>query len=106
MTELPKALRSTAEEELRARTIEYGSDFAKSYFAQGKAEGKAEGEAEGEIKGKAEGKAEAVLAVLKARGIEITPSRQAFIKRCTSLTDLEKWLQRAATANSADEVFA
>ena len=36
---------------MRARTIEYGSDFAKTYHAQGKAEGKAEGEAEGEAKG-------------------------------------------------------
>ncbi|MCW2935120.1 MAG: hypothetical protein JWM19_6082 [Actinomycetia bacterium] len=46
-TELPKALRKTAEEELRARTIEYQSGFARSYVAQGKAEGKAEGLAEG-----------------------------------------------------------
>jgi hypothetical protein len=98
LTELPKALRSIAEEELRARTIEYGSDFAKSYHAQGKAEGEAEGEARGEAK--------AVLTVLKARGIVITPSQQALVKGCTSLAELDRWLERAGTANSADEVFA
>ena len=98
VTELPKALRSIAEEELRARTIEYGSDFARSYHAQGKAEG--------EAKGKAEGEARAVLAVLKARGIEITPSQEALVSGCASLAELDTWLERAATANSADEVFA
>lgn len=98
LAELPKALRSIAEEELRARTIEYGSDFAKSYHAQGKAEGEAEGEVKGEAK--------AVLTVLKARGIQITPSQQALVKGCTSLAELDKWLERAGTANSADEVFA
>jgi flagellar biosynthesis/type III secretory pathway protein FliH len=87
---------------LRARTIEYGSDFAKSYHAQGKAEGKAEGEAEGE----ARGEAKAVLTVLKARGIQITPSQQALVKGCASLAELDKWLERAGTASSADEVFA
>jgi hypothetical protein len=102
LAELPKALRSIAEEELRARTIEYGSDFARSYHAQGKAEGKAEGEAEGE----ARGEAKAVLAVLKARGIQVTPGQQALVERCTSLTELDKWLERAGTVSSADEVFA
>ena len=83
---------------LRARTIEYGSDFARSWHAQGKAEGKAEG--------RAEGKAEDILAVLKARGIGVTPSQETLVKQCTSLTELDRWLERAATANSADEVFS
>jgi hypothetical protein len=81
VAELPKVLRKTAEEELRARTIEYQSDFARSYVAQGKAEGLAEGKAEG----LAEGKAEGVLTVLGARGIEATPAQQALIRQCTDL---------------------
>jgi len=106
VAELPKRLRKTAEEELRARTIEYGSDFAKAYFAQGKAEGEAEGEARGEVRGEAKGKAAALLAVLKARGIEITPARKTLIERCTSLAKLDRWLERAATASTANEIFA
>jgi hypothetical protein len=46
------------------------------------------------------------LAALYADVIEITPSQQALVKRCTSLPELDKWLERAGTANSADEVFA
>jgi hypothetical protein len=102
VAELPKRLRKTAEEELRARTIEYGSDFARAHHAQGKAEGLAEGEARGEAKGEAK----AVLAVLNARGIEITRSQATRIRRCTSLAKLDMWLERAATAKSADEIFA
>jgi hypothetical protein len=94
VAELPKALRKTAEEELRAKTIEYGSDFAKSDHAKGKAEGKAEGEAE------------AVLAVLATRGIEVTPDQESRIKRCTDLEQLGSWLRRAVTAESADQVLA
>jgi hypothetical protein len=98
VAELPKALRKIAEEELRAKTIEYGSDFARSYHAQGKAEGRAEGKAEGE--------AEAVLAVLAARGIAVTPDQESRIKRCTDLDQLGSWLRRAVTAESADQVLA
>jgi hypothetical protein len=106
VAELPKALRKTAEEELRARTIEYQSDFARSYVAQGKAEGKAEGLAEGKAEGLAEGKAEDVLTVLRARGIKATPAQQAEINQCTDLSLLDAWLRRAVTANSADDIFA
>jgi hypothetical protein len=114
VAELPKALRKTAEEELRARTIEYQSDFARSYVAQGKAEGLAEGKAEGLAEGKAEGKAEGlaegkaegVLTVLGARGIRATPAQQARIRQCTDLSQLDTWLRQAVTANSADDIFA
>jgi len=107
-------LRKTAEEELRARTFEIVTDFGKAYFAEGKAAGEAEGEARGEARGEAKGEAkgqakakrESVLAVLAARGIEITPEQNQLITRSTSLASLDKWLRQAATADSADEVFA
>jgi flagellar biosynthesis/type III secretory pathway protein FliH len=72
VAELPQALRKAAEEEMRAKTIQYGSDFAKSYHAQGKAEGRAEGKAEGEAEGEAKGEAKAILAVLATRNIDVT----------------------------------
>jgi hypothetical protein len=100
VAELPQKLRKTAEEELR--TIPHVTEFAKSHHAQGLAEGKAEGLAEG----KAEGLAEAVLAVLAARGIEITDAQRRRVQHSASQADLDKWLGRAATAHSADEVFA
>ena len=98
VAELPKALRKTAEEELRARTIELATDFAKFHHAQGKEEGKVEGEARGEAK--------SILAVLAARRIKVTADQRAAIERCADLGQLDEWLRRAATAESADEVFA
>lgn len=98
MAELPKALRKTAEDELRAKTVEYKSDFARSYFSQGEAKGKAEGKAEGE--------AESVLAVLATRGITVTPDQESRIRECTDLDQLGNWLRRAVTAESADQVLA
>ena len=54
-----------------ARKYEYQSDFARRYFAQGRAEGKAEGKAEGT----AEGRAALILKLLAFRfgavGVEI-----------------------------------
>jgi hypothetical protein len=97
VAELPKALRKTAEEELRARTIELATDFAKFHHAQGKAEGEAEGEAKG--------RAQAVLAVLAARRIEVGADLRAKIADCTDLDQLDQWLRRAATAESGAEVF-
>jgi hypothetical protein len=98
VTELPMALRKMAEEELRAKTREYGSDFAKSYHAQGKREGREEGRAEGEAK--------SVLTVLATRGIEVTPDQESRIRQCTDLEQLSSWLRRAVTAESADQVLA
>lgn len=102
VAELPQKLRKIAEEELRARTIPHVTEFAKSHHSQGKAEGLAEGEAKGEVKGKAE----AVLAVLAARGIELTAEQKHRVQCSTSQANLDKWLHQAATAQSADEVFA
>jgi hypothetical protein len=92
---MPSSLhRKTAEEELRARTIELATDFAKFHHAQGKEEGKAEGEAK------------SILAVLAARRIPVTSDQRTAIERCTDLRQLDEWLRRAATAESTDEVFA
>ncbi|TDD63826.1 hypothetical protein [Actinomadura rubrisoli] len=58
------------------------------------------------VRGKAEGKAENVLLVLKARGIEATDEHRQRIEGCTDQSQLKIWLQRAVTAQKADELFA
>ncbi|TDD63825.1 hypothetical protein [Actinomadura rubrisoli] len=80
----------------------YHSDVMRGAFAQGFAEGKAEGKA----KGKAKAIARSVLLVLQARGIEATDEHRQRIEGCTDQEQLETWLQRAVTAQKADEVFA
>ncbi len=60
---------------------------------------------EGEAKGEAKGKAESVLAVLAARGLAVTEAQRARILTCSDLAELDRYLQRAITAGSTDDVL-
>ncbi|MFB6507604.1 MULTISPECIES: hypothetical protein [unclassified Streptomyces] len=55
--------------------------------------------------GRAKGLAESVLLVLQARGITITDEIRERIGSCDDSRLLLRWLNRAATATTADEVF-
>ncbi|WP_345337836.1 hypothetical protein [Planotetraspora kaengkrachanensis] len=61
---------------------------------------------QGREEGRAEGEAAAILAVLDARGLEISSDTRDRITRCDDLKVLETWIRRAVTVNSADELFA
>ncbi len=78
--------------------------------AEGKAEGKAEGEAAGFAKGEAvglaRGKAVAVLAILAARSIHMSPEARALIEGCEDTVILDQWIAQATTAASAEEIIA
>lgn len=103
------AAKAILEDLMAHGTYEYQSDFAKRYFAQGRAEGEAQGRAEGEAQGRAEGEARgralAILAVLAARGVDIALGVRERVLGCSDLTTLDAWLDRAATANDASEVI-
>lgn len=58
------------------------------------------------FQGRAEGEASAVLAVLDARGIEISDAVRARVTACTDIDQLDGWVRRAATATSVDDLFA
>ncbi len=60
---------------------------------------------EGIEKGKTAGIAESVLAFLSARNIPVDPRVRARILSCQDRTLLDRWIARAATAQSADEVL-
>ena len=67
----------------------------------------------GEVKwteGKAEGetgaKAAAILAFLAARGIPVSAEIRSDIEACKEVVTLDRWIVRAATAASAEEVIA
>lgn len=87
---LPQAARKLMEALMDTKNREYKSEFARRYYSQGKAEG--------EIK--------AVLAVLSARGIEVSERDRARISECTDLAQLEEWVRLAATADSVTDLFA
>ncbi len=81
---------------------EYQSEFARKYFGEGKAEGKAEGLAEG----KAEAKAEVLLKILAGRGVLVTDEQRARVLACRDLARLDRWIDRAFQATSADAALA
>jgi hypothetical protein len=55
-------------------------------------------------KARAEGEARAILTVLSARGIDVTPQLHERILGCTDLATLHVWVQRAATVATAEDV--
>ncbi|MFC6067622.1 hypothetical protein [Streptomyces ochraceiscleroticus] len=71
-------------------------------YLEGKAEGKAEGRAEGE----ADGRVTLILRLLEGRGIAVSEEARARITGCTELDVLDRWFDRALTAQEADELFA
>ena len=92
---LNEAMRRALEQELKMQPgkYEYQSDFARTYFGQG------------EAKGRAEGRAEALLTVLEVRGMVLDASTRERIVGCTNSEQLQRWLVRAATASSLQEVL-
>ncbi|MEO7331854.1 MAG: HEPN domain-containing protein [Minicystis sp.] len=73
-------------------------------FERGKAEGIVAGKAQGIEEGVARGKAEALLAVLAARGLDVSVEVRAVIEGCKDAEVLGRWIARAMTAWSAAEV--
>jgi hypothetical protein len=89
----PRAEARAIFEDLMANgTYQYKSDFAKRYVAQG------------EVRGRAEGRALAILAVLGARGVEVSPAVRKRVLACTDVALLDAWIARAANAKDADDV--
>jgi hypothetical protein len=73
--------------------------------ARGEARGRAEGEARGEARGRAEGEARSLLRVLAARGFDVPEDTRDQVMSCTDTTQLNQWLDKAATAKTLAEVF-
>lgn len=97
---LPVAARNLLEEMMA--TVQVSDiEFAKTVLPKTYAKLTAEGEAVGEIKGEVR----AILAVLKARNVEVPDFLRKRISTCTDLDQLEVWIDRAATATTIDELF-
>ncbi len=79
---------------MQARNFEYQSEFARKYFAGGKAEGKTEG------------KAELLLLLLRRRGFPIDAAVEGRVAGCRDDKQFDTWAERILTATSLDDVFA
>ncbi|ROQ68537.1 hypothetical protein EDD93_3006 [Streptomyces sp. 840.1] len=55
--------------------------------------------------GQAQGRAQSLLLILEVRGVVVTDEMREKITDCTGPGRLSEWLQRAATASSAEDVF-
>ena len=101
MSSLGGAARSALEALMQTK-YEYQSEFARKYVAQGREEGRREGLQQG----RHEGEQEALLEVLDARGLQVDDSAHQRIMACTDLSQLKRWLRKAVTAESVQELFA
>jgi hypothetical protein len=78
-------------------TSEYEKTFVERIHDQGIAEG--------EAKGMAEGKAEDVLKLLDARHLAPSKDQRQQVTSCTDAAQLNRWFDRAITADTANDVF-
>ncbi|WP_259400912.1 hypothetical protein [Microbispora sp. H13382] len=99
---IPAVAGERLKELLMTASADYEKVIGDRYFSEwvnkGLEQGRQEGRAEGEI--------EAILAVLDARGLDIPSEARERISRCSDLHLLEKWIRRAATAKSVDDLFS
>jgi hypothetical protein len=72
----------------------YLSDAQREFYNRGKTEGKAEGEAK------------ALLMILTRRGLALSDEQRNQIGACTDVAILDRWLERAFSVLSVDELFA
>jgi hypothetical protein len=86
---LNAAARNALEAIMGNGTYEYQSDFARKYFDQGKLEGKAS----------------ALIAVLRARDLVVPDDVRDAILSCRDLAVLDRWLHRALSVRSVEEIF-
>jgi hypothetical protein len=87
---------------MRSARTPYKSAWANHHHAEGYDEGIVEGRVEGRV----EGLARAVLELLDARKVRLTDRYRQQIADCRDESQVLNWLRRAATATSAEELFA
>ncbi|MBA9001202.1 hypothetical protein HNR21_000084 [Actinomadura cellulosilytica] len=86
MQKLSAAARQELEALVLTKPYEYKSDFARRMEARGEARG--------------------LLMVLEVRGVEVTDAARQRITGCTDPEQLDRWMRRALTVTSVEEVFA
>jgi hypothetical protein len=90
---LSEAARAALEDLMASGNYEFQSDFAKKHQAQGRAEGEARG------------RAEALLAVLQARGLQVSDEVRGRVLACTDVAQLDAWVRKAVSVTSVEELF-
>jgi hypothetical protein len=90
---LGSAAKSALEQLMATAGYEYQSDFARKYFAEGKAEGKTEGQAE------------VLLKLLELKGFVLSQEDRERILGCRDVDQLSAWVDRVLAAASLSDVL-
>jgi len=98
---LDDAVRTRLEEEMKLESYPEQPESVKRILAQGREEGREEGLAQGELRGLIT----SVIRVLETRGVQVSPEHRARILACTDPQQASRWVARAATVSTADELF-
>jgi hypothetical protein len=93
MASLNAAARQTLEELMKSGKYEYQTEFVRKWILQGRQEGRLVGERM------------ALSKVLNARGFQLDDVARQRILECTELAQLERWLDKAVTVSSVQELF-
>jgi hypothetical protein len=101
---LQRWLSSAARVELEAMMLKHGpvSDWARQHLAEGLKRGREEGREQGRI----EAAQRALLAVIEGRGLALTQALRKQVRTCRDVAVLERWLKRAAVADTNAQIFA
>ncbi|KAB8181002.1 hypothetical protein [Microbispora catharanthi] len=106
---VPTVVGERLRELLMTASADYEKVIGARYFSEwvnkGLEQGLQQGREQGREQGRAEGEIEAILTVLDARGLDIPAEARERISRCSDLHLLEKWIRRAVTVTSVDELF-
>ena len=104
---IEKALSEAARKalDMEPQIVKFFSDAQRRSYDLGKAEGENEGEAKGKAEGEAKGKAEALLMFLRRRGLVLTEQQRQQIVTCIDLAALDRWLDRAFSVTSVNELL-
>lgn len=81
---------------MQSGSYEYQSEIARKYF---------EGIQQARQEGRQEGRQGAVLTVLASRGLLVDEAARQRVQACTDPEQLDRWLRKALTVSSAQQLF-
>ncbi len=106
---LPISKRRALESFMEKERLKFRSEFMRNLVKEGLEKGLEKGLAKGHARGLEEGRVEglrgALRAILDAREIQLSTAQTRQLERCEDPAVLDAWVQRAARATTADDVF-
>lgn len=90
---LREPLRASLEALMAKSVHEYSDNFTRIF------------EDRGEVRGEVKGEVKSLVTVIGARGLELDDAHRALVESCADCDQLQRWIVRAATATTVEEIF-